>query len=158
MKYDKLVRDKIPQIIKKSQKNPITYIANDQEYWKRLKDKLCEEVDEFLLEENLEELADILEVIYAICKVKGVDKNDLEKIRIEKKKLRGGLEASGFVEKSGKKVGLPLNLGPEFRPSKKSKGILVEKKSKRLRKGSTGKTIQYFRKSGGKKTPNLFGI
>lgn len=77
-----------------------------------------------------------------------------------KSSLSKGLEASGFVEKGGKKVNLPTILGGEFRESKITKGILVEEKSKRLRKGSTGKEIQYFRKKvGGKKQSSfLFGF
>ena len=70
----KLVRDKIPEIIKNHGKIPFTHIADNKEYWQKLKEKLKEEVDEFLKDGSEEELADILEVIYAICNLKNINK------------------------------------------------------------------------------------
>ncbi len=92
MKYNKLVRDKIPEIIKKKNAVPITHIASDEEYWQKLKDKLQEEIDEFMKDDNAEELADILEIIYAICDFKKIDKNKLELLRKKKAKERGGFK------------------------------------------------------------------
>jgi len=92
MNHKKLVRDKIPSIIKEKRKLPITHIADDEEYWRKLKEKLKEEVDEFLNEENEEELADILEVIDAICKFKNIDKKKLEFLKEKKRGERGGFE------------------------------------------------------------------
>ncbi len=89
MKYNKLVRDKIPEIIKNKGAVPITHTADDEEYWQKLKEKLQEEVDEFLKECNEEELADILEVIYAICDFKNFDKEKLELLRKKKAEERG---------------------------------------------------------------------
>jgi predicted house-cleaning noncanonical NTP pyrophosphatase (MazG superfamily) len=88
MKYCKLVRDKIPERIKNKGKVPIVHLASDEEYWEKLKEKLQEEVKEFLEEGNIEELADILEVVYAIRDFKFREK-DLEKIRKEKEDERG---------------------------------------------------------------------
>lgn len=66
MKYGKLVRDKIPDIIKASGKIPVTRILDDKEYLEQLERKLDEEVAEFHESKSLEELADILEVVYAL--------------------------------------------------------------------------------------------
>ena len=64
-RFDKLVRDKIPQIIEASGKTPITRILDREEYMTCLETKLDEEVCEFHESKAMEELADILEVVYA---------------------------------------------------------------------------------------------
>lgn len=92
MKYNKLVRDKIPEIIKQKGDVPITHIAGNEEYWQKLKEKLQEEVNEFLKESSEEELADILEIIYAICDFKKIDKEKLESLRKKKAERRGGFK------------------------------------------------------------------
>jgi len=88
-KYNKLVRDRIPEIIKEKGSIAIIHIANDEEYWQKLQEKLGEEYQEFLKEPSIEELADILEVIYAICDYKKIKRTDLEQTRLEKAKKRG---------------------------------------------------------------------
>ena len=94
MKYKKLVRDKIPEILKnQAKKIPVIHTAeNDEEYWQKLKEKLQEEVNEFIKDENENELTDILEVVYAICDFKKIKREKLEKIRIKKAKERGGFK------------------------------------------------------------------
>jgi predicted house-cleaning noncanonical NTP pyrophosphatase (MazG superfamily) len=92
MKRNKLVRDKIPEIIKNKRAVPITHIASDDEYWQKLKEKLQEEIDEFMKDSNEEELADILEVIYAICDYKKINKKELELLRKKKAEERGGFK------------------------------------------------------------------
>lgn len=92
MNYNKLVRDKIPEIIKEKGKNPTTHKASEEEYWSKLKEKLQEEVNEFLEESNEEELSDILEVIDSICNFKNFDKGKLNEIKEKKKEERGGFE------------------------------------------------------------------
>jgi len=96
---EKLVRDKIPEILKEKDEKFELKIANDTEYWKLLKKKLEEEVKEFLESENTEELADILEVIYAICKFKGIKIEDIERIRKEKLEKYGGFEKRYIIKK-----------------------------------------------------------
>jgi predicted house-cleaning noncanonical NTP pyrophosphatase (MazG superfamily) len=89
MKHSKLVRDKIPGILKAKCINSITHTASDEEYWNKLKEKLQEETGEFIKNENNEELADILEVVYAICGYKKIDREGLEMIRKKKAKEKG---------------------------------------------------------------------
>lgn len=99
MEYKKLVRDKIPDIIREKGKIPQTHIADSNEYWMKLKNKLLEEVDEFLNESNEDELSDILEVINAICEFKGFDKEQLEEIRKKKAEDRGGFKNKIILDK-----------------------------------------------------------
>ena len=88
----KLVRDKIPEIMKSEGKNPATHIAGDEEYWKRLKEKLRLEAAEFSANEKFEELASVLEVIRAIADFKKIDLKDIESMREKKAKERGGFK------------------------------------------------------------------
>ena len=92
MKYNKLVRDKIPQIIKQNGDTPVTHIADNNEYWKKLLEKLQEEVDEFVKDNNENELADILEVVYALGDLLNIDQPALETIRKQKAAKRGGFK------------------------------------------------------------------
>lgn len=89
MKYNKLVRDKIPEIIKEAGQIPVTHIASPEEYEIKLKGKLQEEVNEFLKDSNTNELADILEVVYALSNLYQTDEYKLESIRKEKAEQRG---------------------------------------------------------------------
>lgn len=89
IKYNKLVRDKIPEIIEKDGKTCSTTILSDEDYISMLNAKLDEELSEYHNDDNLEELADLMEVIYAIAKVKGYSESDLDKIRKEKALKRG---------------------------------------------------------------------
>ncbi|MFF4557709.1 hypothetical protein [Streptomyces sp. NPDC001422] len=91
--YGKLVRDRIPQIIRGNGAEPVTYVADAEEYRDRLRDKLGEEVAEFLQADDArapEELADVLEVLHALAADLGVDARQLEKIRQGKATERGG--------------------------------------------------------------------
>ena len=95
MSQGKLVRDKIPEIIRGEGLEPVIYAADEQEYVSRLRDKLQEEVAEFIASDNdSEELADILEVVYALAEQAGTSREQLEKLRAAKAGKRGG-----FVER-----------------------------------------------------------
>lgn len=89
--YHKLVRDKIPDIIRANGEEPRTHIlANDEEYIGALVEKFSEEIQEFLAEPSAEEAGDILEVLHALCRVTGVDARSIEDARKEKFEKRGG--------------------------------------------------------------------
>lgn len=68
----------------------MTHIADDVEYWEKLKEKLDEEVAEFQKDENIEELADVLEVIEAIVAHKKFDRAAVESVKVKKVEERGG--------------------------------------------------------------------
>ena len=103
IKYDKLIRDKIPEIIKGDNKEAVTRIADNEEYLQKLKEKLEEEVNELLSsDENNEtqEIADILEVLYAICDARGISRQKIEEIRSQKAKERGGFKQRIILEET----------------------------------------------------------
>ncbi len=85
----KLVRDRIPEIIKNSGENPIVREANDSEYYELLTKKLVEEAKEFSFDKNTEELVDLLEVVYAIAKINNITREELENRRMAKAEERG---------------------------------------------------------------------
>ena len=90
--YNKLVRDKIPEIIEASSKTCETEILSDEEYLQMLDKKLDEELAEYHQEQNIEELADLLEVLYATAKARGCSIGELEQVRVKKQKTHGGFD------------------------------------------------------------------
>ncbi|MFB7269635.1 nucleoside triphosphate pyrophosphohydrolase [Streptomyces sp. NPDC056244] len=89
----KLVRDLIPQTIRASGGEPMVYVAGPDEYRKRLRHKLSEEVTEFLAADDsaaAEELADVLEVVHALAVDLGMTLRQLEELRAQKAEARGG--------------------------------------------------------------------
>ncbi|MGI6622341.1 MAG: nucleoside triphosphate pyrophosphohydrolase [Clostridiaceae bacterium] len=91
-KYNKLVRDKIPEIIEKSGRKAITEKVSEEAYYMLLNEKLDEERKEYLESLRVEELADLVEVIYAILEYKKVPIEDFEAMRIEKAAKRGAFK------------------------------------------------------------------
>lgn len=98
MIYNKLVRDKIPQIIAADGKKAKTRILDDKEYLKELIKKLKEETEELEKEPSIEELADIKEIIIAIREAMGIHAGELEDMRRKKAVERGRFKKKIFLE------------------------------------------------------------
>ena len=90
--YNKLVRDRIPEIIECSGKKAAIRAAGEAEYKQLLRQKLLEEVNEYMENGSSEELADILEVITALAGTHSLSFADLVRMAEEKRKERGGFE------------------------------------------------------------------
>lgn len=101
IKYDKLVRDKIPEIIRNDGKNAfITKLEDKNQLRERLLEKLFEEVEEYREDYDLLEIADVLEIVYALIEI--VEEKSFEEIdqmRLKKKEERGGFEKGIILDK-----------------------------------------------------------
>ena len=85
----KLVRDNIPEIIKSKGKIPKSHIANGKEYEEALINKLKEELNEIIEGRNLEEVADLIEVAYALGQNYGSNEEKINQIRDKKNQSNG---------------------------------------------------------------------
>lgn len=92
MIYNKLVRDKIPEIIASKGGKAEVRMLSDEEYRTFLAAKLDEEVGEYHRDKNAEELADILEVVYALAASIGCSREELMELYEKKHEARGGFE------------------------------------------------------------------
>ena len=100
--YNKLVRDKIPNIIKEKKETPVIKILGDDEYKEALEKKLYEEYQEVIEEsgeDRVEELADMLEIIKALAKLENKTLDDVIEIANKKVDKRGAFEEKIFLEK-----------------------------------------------------------
>lgn len=105
MVYNKLVRDKIPQIITQQGERPHIRILEEAEYIRCLEEKLDEEVGEYHRDKNTEELADILEVVFALGDSLGCSRQALLDLCQKKREARGGFQERIFlVSKDERKV------------------------------------------------------
>jgi predicted house-cleaning noncanonical NTP pyrophosphatase (MazG superfamily) len=99
--YNKLVRDRIPEIIEKDEKKCTTRILSNDEYIESLKEKSFEELNEYVSTKNnedaLEELADLLEIIHALAECHGASFDKVEEIRKKKAEKRGGFKEKIFL-------------------------------------------------------------
>jgi predicted house-cleaning noncanonical NTP pyrophosphatase (MazG superfamily) len=99
--YNKLVRDRIPEIIEATGKKFSTSILDEEQYIKELKKKSLEELEEYHEAETnkdaLEELADVLEIMHALASVHGSSIEEVERIRKEKAEKRGGFQEKIFL-------------------------------------------------------------
>ena len=98
IKYQKLVRDRIPEIIEKQGKQCSCSVLSDEAYLEHLDRKLSEELDEYLEDKSMEELADLLEVMTAVAKARGSSMEEVESIRKRKAAERGGFEKKILLE------------------------------------------------------------
>lgn len=88
--YNKLVRDKIPELIRAAGQEPVFRIADRRQYKLLLQQKMWEEVEEFITSGKNEELADILEVVKALATEQGMSWNELVALTDKKALQRGG--------------------------------------------------------------------
>ncbi len=99
MSYQKLVRDKIPEIIKRNDNvEPITRILDNEEYLVELNRKIQEELAEYLDSGDVEELADLEEVLRAILDAKNISYEEFESIRKSKVEKRGAFKDRIYLE------------------------------------------------------------
>ena len=97
MVYNKLVRDRIPDMIRAQGETPRIRILEQEEYLHHLEQKLDEEVAEYHRDKNAEELADILEVVYALAEEIGCSKEELLAVYEKKHTDRGGFRDRVFL-------------------------------------------------------------
>ncbi len=90
--YNKLIRDRIPELLKSRGKEAITEVLSPLDYLDRLHEKLDEELEEYHETCSIEELVDLVEVIYGILDYRCVSREEFEEIRRVKKEKRGSFE------------------------------------------------------------------
>ena len=97
--FDKLVRDEIPDVIESNGEDPTIHVVDGEEYSDRLVEKLDEEVQEYRDSRDVEELADVLEVVHAIRKERGISSDELAEIRSRKAEQRGRFDEGVVLER-----------------------------------------------------------
>lgn len=95
--YNKAIRDKIPEIIDKTGKSYSVKTLSDGDFLRELEKKLHEEVTEYYEDRHVEELVDVIEVIYRIAELRELTLSDLESIRIRKREERGAFSKNLFL-------------------------------------------------------------
>ena len=92
IQYNKLVRDRIPELIEASGERCVCATLSDEEYLAKLDEKLNEELAEYQESKSMEELADLQEVIRAVAVARGSSIEEVEALRRDKAAKRGGFE------------------------------------------------------------------
>ncbi len=106
--HKKLIRDRIPEIIKSNKGKYETKVLNDNEFETELKKKLLEEVKELISAksgEELNELADVLEIVKSLASHYKISFNELQKYQLEKRRKRGGFKKKLFLIWSDRPAG-----------------------------------------------------
>ena len=98
--YDKLIRDRIPEIIEASCSKCEVEVVSDEVALEYLYKKLGEEVDELLSDKNLDEIADVMEVLFAIGKKYGYREDEVLGRIYEKRYSRGAFEDNLILKKT----------------------------------------------------------
>lgn len=97
--HNKLVRDKIPEVIERTGKKFSTHIAGELEYKEELFKKVYEELEEFKENPCAEEMADIFEVLEGLVKAYNIEMNDVFDIKEEKARERGAFDEKIILER-----------------------------------------------------------
>ncbi|MFD1512569.1 nucleoside triphosphate pyrophosphohydrolase [Halomarina rubra] len=97
--YDKLVRDDVPDVVEANGQRPVVHTVDGEEYHDRLVDKLDEEVAEYREDRSVDELADVLEVVFALAEIHGVGKQQLADRRAQKAEERGGFDEGVVLDR-----------------------------------------------------------
>ncbi|MDD3477929.1 MAG: nucleoside triphosphate pyrophosphohydrolase [Candidatus Izemoplasmatales bacterium] len=97
--YNKLVRDKIPEIIQKDGKKAVLRTLTEEEFLQELNKKMKEELDEYLKSGDIMELVDLGEVMHAILAIRNMPISEYQRLRVEKHEARGGFDQRLFLEK-----------------------------------------------------------
>ena len=109
--YNKAIRDKIPEIIRASGKDYDVKTLSDEDFLIEMEKKLLEEVHEYGESGSIMELADVLEVVYRIATLRQVDKEELESLRVDKLKERGGFQKNLFLVQTTERKRAPTARG-----------------------------------------------
>lgn len=96
--YNKLIRDNNVELMEKKGLKVEYEVLDDKRYNEELDKKLIEEVNEYIEDYSIEEMADIMEVIYAIMDARNMSMEDVEKVRIEKRERKGAFEKKVFLK------------------------------------------------------------
>ena len=96
--YNKLIRDNNVKLME-NKGCKVTYeILDDKRYGQELDKKLQEEVSEYLADYSVEEMADVMEVIYAMLDFRGITMEEVEKVRLNKRNLKGEFKNKIFLK------------------------------------------------------------
>ena len=98
MKYNKLVRDRIPELIEESGRKQVSRTLNEDEYEQALMDKIVEEIEEYRVSKNEEEIADIYEVLDCLVKLKDYEPMHIDYLRLIKREARGSFHKRILLE------------------------------------------------------------
>ena len=98
MKYNKLVRDRVPELIEESGRKQVSRTLNEVEYEQALMDKIVEEIEEYRVSKNEEEIADIYEVLDCLVKLKDYEPMHIDYLRLIKREARGSFHKRILLE------------------------------------------------------------